>query len=115
MGMASRRKRDKLKPGEIIKARSALGMPPYGIYKVEKVEQGMTHLSAGRIAIGVNSDCLKIVERELPEPKNWLVSEIAITRAQLEICDCPDCEKILSDCEKQLEEWKSNPENQQVH
>lgn len=115
MGFASRRKNERIKKGEIIKVRSDFGMPPYGIYQFEGISGGMFQVSAGNIFFAVNEKHVQIVERKLPKPKSWLPTEISVIKAQLEICDCEDCRTNLAECERKLQEWKLNQENQNLH
>ena len=88
-------KNTKFKVGEIIRIKSAFGLPPSGVYRVEGTDSNLLMLSAGEIHAGVHPKMISVVERGLPEPKSWLDVEVALLTEQVKRCDCDECQKLL--------------------
>lgn len=102
-----------LKVGEIIKAKSKLGLIPEGLYRVDGSIFGHVMLSVGEIRMGAPSMDLEILERDLSQPETWLPEEIKVIKHQLTYCNCAKCRKSLAQKERLLDE--ANASAQVVH
>lgn len=94
----------KFKVGEVIRVRDRIGFIPEAEYQVQQQVGEMLHLSAGEILVGAKLKTLLVIARNLPLPKSWLRSEIAVLSAQVERCGCPDCLQDLRAKRQQLEQ-----------
>lgn len=96
------RKPSQLRQGEVIKIRSRFGMPVDGVFKVDSIESGLLAVSAGDLMMGLPLASIEVLERNLPEPQDWLSFEIDALRKHIVMYPCEECERNLEAKEKQL-------------
>ena len=93
--MGSNKNNRGLGVGEVIRIKTTLGLPPDGVYRVERVSQGSVLLSAGEVQCVTSVKELQILERGIVGPVDWLGAEIAILEGMLKMCDCEECRRKL--------------------
>ncbi|MCO6431006.1 MAG: hypothetical protein J5J00_09110 [Deltaproteobacteria bacterium] len=93
MAQKARRKKDRIRVGEVISITSLFGTPPAGMYRVDGVVGDFLMLSAGRIRAGISRKHIKITARHLPTPVSWHKREIEILKENA--CDCNECRQLL--------------------
>lgn len=93
----SKKKEARFRVGEYIEMESDLGLPPRGIYRVERVDGNFLHYSVGEFAGGSDLSCLKIYGRNLSAPESSLDAEIEYLEATTVLCDCSDCRQLLEE------------------